>query len=180
MASNQTSNYKLNQWAAEDRIIREEFNADNQKIETALTSIQATAAKVSTKADTSTLNSKIATVNSQISTVEAKIPKIVTGTYIGDDAEKRTISLGFTPKAVYVCRDSGLTYSPSSSGSVYGGLALPGAPVRHDKTTSSSVTYYTAIEIVTGGFTVAELEIDAYRDLHCNTLNEEYHYIALG
>ena len=36
MASNQTSNYKLNQWKAEDRVMREDFNADNAKIDAAL------------------------------------------------------------------------------------------------------------------------------------------------
>ena len=36
MASGQTSNYGLNQWAAEDKILREEFNQDNFKIETAI------------------------------------------------------------------------------------------------------------------------------------------------
>lgn len=36
MSSGQTSNYKLNQWAAEDKVLREEFNQDNFKIETAI------------------------------------------------------------------------------------------------------------------------------------------------
>ena len=36
MASNQTANYGLNQWAAGDRVLREEFNQDNAKRETAL------------------------------------------------------------------------------------------------------------------------------------------------
>ena len=36
MASGQTTNYKLNQWAAEDKVIRTEFNKDNAKIEAAL------------------------------------------------------------------------------------------------------------------------------------------------
>lgn len=31
-----TQNYNLCQWAAEDRILRSDFNADNQKIDTAL------------------------------------------------------------------------------------------------------------------------------------------------
>ena len=39
MASNQTANFGLNQWSAEDKVLREEFNADNQKIEAALGSI---------------------------------------------------------------------------------------------------------------------------------------------
>ena len=36
MASGQTSNYGLNQWAAEDKVIRTEFNEDNAKIDAAL------------------------------------------------------------------------------------------------------------------------------------------------
>ena len=36
MASNQTSNYGLNQWEATDQVLRTEFNADNSKIDTAL------------------------------------------------------------------------------------------------------------------------------------------------
>ena len=39
MASSQTTNYGLNQWAAEDQVIREEFNSDNAKVETALTQL---------------------------------------------------------------------------------------------------------------------------------------------
>lgn len=39
MASNQTPNYGLNQWAATDRVIRTEFNADNEKIDAALATI---------------------------------------------------------------------------------------------------------------------------------------------
>ena len=36
MASNQTSNYGLNQWEATDQVLRTEFNADNLKVDTAL------------------------------------------------------------------------------------------------------------------------------------------------
>ena len=36
MASNQTSNYGLNQWEATDQVLRTEFNDDNQKIDGAL------------------------------------------------------------------------------------------------------------------------------------------------
>lgn len=39
MASSQTSNYGLNQWAAEDRVLREEFNQDNAKLDNALQTI---------------------------------------------------------------------------------------------------------------------------------------------
>lgn len=36
MASGQTSNYGLNQWAAEDKVLREEFNRDNAKLDSKL------------------------------------------------------------------------------------------------------------------------------------------------
>lgn len=39
----QTSSYQLNQWEATDRILREDFNADNRKIEAALNAARAAA-----------------------------------------------------------------------------------------------------------------------------------------
>ena len=36
MASGQTEHYSLNQWQPEDKVLREEFNQDNAKIEAAL------------------------------------------------------------------------------------------------------------------------------------------------
>ena len=39
MASGQTANYGLNQWAAEDQVVRTEFNEDNAKIDAALNSL---------------------------------------------------------------------------------------------------------------------------------------------
>ena len=39
MASNQTSFYQLNQWEPEDKVLREEFNADNSRVDGALHSL---------------------------------------------------------------------------------------------------------------------------------------------
>ena len=36
MASQETPNYRLSRWAGTDRILMEEFNSDNEKIDTAL------------------------------------------------------------------------------------------------------------------------------------------------
>lgn len=36
MSTNQTANYQLNQWTPEDQVLREEFNADNAKIDAAI------------------------------------------------------------------------------------------------------------------------------------------------
>ena len=46
MASQQTPNYRLSRWAGTDRILMEEFNSDNEKIDTALkaNAVAATAA----------------------------------------------------------------------------------------------------------------------------------------
>ena len=43
----QTTTYQLSQWAAEDRILRENFNADNLKTEQALAAVAEQAALVS-------------------------------------------------------------------------------------------------------------------------------------
>ena len=39
MASNKTTNLGLNQWEAEDAVLREDFNADNAKIDAALANV---------------------------------------------------------------------------------------------------------------------------------------------
>lgn len=173
MASGKTSNYKLNQWAAEDRIIREEFNADNAAIDAALASIQATAAKVNGKADSSTLEAEIAAL-------EAKIPKIVTGTYTGDGAESQTVGVGFTPKAVFTCTYNGKTHLASSIAIMYGGLALTDAPAKHKTQATYETPYYTAIEIVSSGFKVYQTEISEHARIYCNESGTLYHYIAIG
>ena len=36
MATNQTTNYQLNQWEPTDQVLRTDFNADNAKLDAAL------------------------------------------------------------------------------------------------------------------------------------------------
>ena len=52
MPSNQTPNYQLSQWERADKILMDDFNADNAKIDAALTAL---AGQVSGKADASAL-----------------------------------------------------------------------------------------------------------------------------
>ena len=61
MASNYTANYQLNQWDAEDKVLRADFNADNLKIDGALAEGAAA-----------------------LELVKASALKIATGTYIGN------------------------------------------------------------------------------------------------
>ena len=133
MASNHTEHFSLNQWQADDQVLRTDFNEDNAKIDSALkvlaaaqaekaeqTALVALAAGVAKKATTAALEA--------LSKKLASMPCLVTGTYTGDGAESRLISLGFQPKALLVMTDEGYSARPYTD-DYYGGLALPGKPV---------------------------------------------------
>ena len=60
MATNQTTNYQLNQWEPTDAVQRVDFNADNAKLDTALKSLSD---QVVQKASQSALNTVISAVN---------------------------------------------------------------------------------------------------------------------
>lgn len=134
MASGQTANFGLNQWAAEDKVIRTEFNEDNAKIDAVL----------------------------------AEIPTIVTGSYVGDGSASRFINLGFTPKAVYICHESGTVFS-SAGWSYWGGLALPGKPAKRES--------YNIVSIATNGFQVY-YRTDPYT-VYSNLANNVFYYVVL-
>ena len=59
MATNQTTNYQLNQWEPADQVLRTDFNADNAKLDTALKSLSD---QVIQKADASTVSALSQTV----------------------------------------------------------------------------------------------------------------------
>ena len=59
MATNQTTNYQLNQWEPTDAVQRVDFNADNAKLDTALKSLSD---QVVQKADASTVSGLSQTV----------------------------------------------------------------------------------------------------------------------
>ena len=110
MASGQTENFELNQWAENDPVLRQEFNADNAKI-------------------------------------DATMPKIVAGSYTGDGEAVRVISLGFTPRLVFLCSSSGTTYTHQATYTNYfGGLITPELPGE-----ANGITYFSITE---GGFQV--------------------------
>ena len=70
MATNQTTNYQLNQWEPTDAVQRVEFNQDNAKVDAALKSMSD---QVLQKANQSALNTLISSVNQKadVSTVSA-------------------------------------------------------------------------------------------------------------
>ena len=193
MATNQTTNYQLNQWEPTDAVQRVEFNQDNAKVDAALKSLsdqvvqKANQSAVNTlitavnqKVDQSTLDSLAQTVNQKAETALAAaistIPRIVTGTYTGDGAMSRTISLGFTPKAVFVITAHGQVYDFYSGRLYYGGLALQGHPLQWINPTVDEK----AMEIVDGGFMVFYNTIYNGQNSYTNVEGTEYYYMALG
>lgn len=124
MPSKQTANYKLSQWSKDDRVLMDDFNADNAKIDAA---IKAVDSRVDGLASSKANQSSLYTISQTLS----KKAEIVVGSYKGDGAETRTISMGFTPKAVFLFTTDGYT---NYSSTYYGGLAITGSPVTRGNT----------------------------------------------
>lgn len=143
---NQTANYGLSQYEAADRVTRATFNSDNSKIDAAI------------KAAADAAGGGV---------------KLAVGAYEGDGAAARTISVGFTPKAVLVMSDYGASYiAIGMSQSTLGGLAVTGSP-------SKSTAGVTALEIITGGFRVSYVESGTSYAIS-NGSGTAYRYLALG
>ena len=104
MASNYTENLNLCQWAAKDKVLREEFNEDNRKIEAAIN-----------------------TTNSRVNEVATSQCRIMVGSYIGDGAETQTIDLGASPKFVWVWY-SGSIFPFNKAYDATAAMAIPGQP----------------------------------------------------
>lgn len=182
MASNQTSNYGLNQWEAEDRVMREEFNGDNAKVDAALaelaeevgakaaqTEVDGVKTQLAAKAAQSALDSLSSTVSvldGTVDTLSASLtaglakkygtdnPYIQTGTYTGNGAASRTISLGLRPSFIIIFhlynRDDGRSYTPIylfGVPEIHYIITLAGAPLRPTaslqfSSTGISITQY--------------------------------------
>ena len=127
MATNQTTNYQLNQWEPTDAVQRVEFNADNAKVDTALKSLSdqviqkadqsalnTLISAVNQKADASTVSSLSSLLNSEISQRQEADSSLQTaltlkgncqiyyGTYIGDGKSSRTLTFERRPLLVLI------------------------------------------------------------------------------
>ena len=78
-----TTNYQLNQWAKSDRVLMEDFNADNLKVDSALAAL---------------------------GEAIAAAPKIAVGSYTGSGScgasSPRTLTFAFQPKLVIIVENS--------------------------------------------------------------------------
>lgn len=108
-------------------------------------------------------------INTHTTQISAKC-EVVFGSYIGNDAEERTISLGFYPQAVLLMSSSGIT---TGDRSYYGGLALRDLPC-------GQAADRPGIVLTTNGFKVYnKTDFDGYYYYrYYNHQNSTYYYIA--
>ena len=174
MATNHTTNYELSQWLSADQVLRTDFNADNAKIDAALKDLGDQVVQKASQSAVDTLTTAVSqkAEQSALTAAVSTIPKVAVGTYTGNDNGSRSFSVGFTPKAVYVCTASGLSYTTNAEGYTYGGLAVAGGPVQHKG--------YAAVQITTGGFTVYQRDLGDYSRISCNNQGTQYRYLAIG
>lgn len=105
--------------------------------------------------------------------------KIVTGSYTGNGAASRTISLGFTPKAVLLMAqayEGVINYKPTSTMHYYqSALAVEG------DTSYSLNGNYKVLSIMDGGFIVYGSSLDTNNSgAHANISGKNYKYIAIA
>lgn len=163
MATNQTQNYALNQWELSDSVVMADFNADNQKVDAAL----------------ATLNSRIDTAVAQLT---ATIPHVQTGTYVGTGTygadNPNTLTFDFTPKLVII---SDATHI--QNGSVIGRHITRLIAVRGCSLCPTDGSHLASSPITVAHLTWGEKTLTLYSDYAAAQGNHEgitYHYIAIG
>ena len=145
-----TTNYQLNQWAKSDRVMMDDFNADNAKIDAAL------------KANADAIAETAAAF---------PLVKIIAGTYTGNGAYNssgaRTLSFSGKPLAVFIL--------PTDKNDGIGPLILlHGAPW---STTNISNDYY--FVRVTWGASSVSWYGTRNENLMANSSGKTYYYVAL-
>ena len=111
MASNQTANYRLSQWEAEDAVRRVDFNADNAKIDAALKAVNQ---RLDGKADASVVDGLSQTVAGHTGTLSSHAGSIshlgncqvYNGSYTGDGGATKSLSFPGYPVFVLI-QDAG-------------------------------------------------------------------------
>ena len=185
----QTSSYGLRQWEIHEGIHREELNQAMAGIDSALAGAVAGATSTLTGSINevrTNLTSSIAAVNGALADTAAGLEgsitelqgdlaalekaqaskaEYLTGTFTGNGASSRVISLGRTPKAVLLENKEGERFWDGLCR--MGGLALTSLPFGNND------THYMAIQ--TGGFTVSAVSTN----YGTNANGFTYYYLAL-
>ena len=107
--------------------------------------------------------------NAKIDAALAEKAEVVFGTYTGDGTASRVISLGFTPKAVYLCGGGGEAFTAAGTAYLTGGFFFGGCPLQYNG--------YTAASVVDGGFQVGVIT-GSYTIVRTNLSGKVYAYFA--
>ena len=103
MATNHTTNYQLCQWEATDKVLRTDFNEDNQKIDAALKD-NADAISAEAAARAAALSSLSQTVSGKAEA--SAVPQTASGTYTGTGTSGSgnpcQLRLSFVPRFMFV------------------------------------------------------------------------------
>ena len=107
MATNQTTNYQLNQWEPADAVQRVEFNQDNAKMDAAL---KALSDQVVQKANHSALNTVISAVNqkadaSTVSSLSSQLSAEISQRQTADNALQAALALKGNCQIYYTSYD---------------------------------------------------------------------------
>ena len=126
MATNQTTNYQLNQWEPTDQVLRTDFNADNAKLDAALNALSDQVAKKADEEDLTALSESVAAVSAGMGNCDMELltytgggggsPKMITFSQVPDMylvAGDLAFIMGQGGKAtaILTCKDA--TYSES-------------------------------------------------------------------
>ena len=160
MATNYTEQFQLNLWESGDAFRREEFNQDNQKLENALKSH---AAALEVHNGQITALEQVQTAQSQtLNALSSQKASVYVGTYEGNNASERTITLGYTPKAVVLWTSTG------KQSDAYGGMAYTNMPCTVDGS-------FASITIVDNGF---QVRYNSCYHCYTNLQGTRYVYLA--
>ena len=92
MSSSHTPNYQLSQWVRSDKVLMEDFNTDNAKIDAAL------------KAEADVRSAAVSALEQKVNAVP--LQRFASGTYTGNGQASRLISPPTTPPPTWLSADS--------------------------------------------------------------------------
>lgn len=162
MTSKHTDKYQLSQWEKSDKVLMEDFNGDNQKIEDALAGL------AESKAEQWEVDG--------LASVLLEVPRVVFGAYEGTGeygGKYTSVTFPFEPKLVLVMGDNvfaifmaGINAARVLSGGYQGLLVV--------KWEGATLSWYVSSATVWGSNTITSA------GLQLNNAGATYQYFAIG
>ena len=164
MATNQTTNYQLNQWEPTDQVLRTDFNADNAKLDTALQN-QADNLTALTEQVEEEIASLTASVASNTAALNGKGNcQVYSTSYTGAGTSSCSVSLPGYPMFVMVSGGNHCLWGIRGSSF---GLSFN----QYGQGTNLSFSWSSK--------SVSWSAPNSDKDFSCNTLNTTYYVLAL-